>query len=155
MELHLYPDMVILPDFCFFVYSFAKKMTNKIPRKICKKVRQYTIYNNFLQFIKKYLHYLNISYIIGSSPIGSILGWIPEWPKGADCKSVSNAFEGSNPSPSIKRFRHLSESFFCYIIKRQPLLPQEAAVRVRRIRSSASHFVNFYDVRPLRQMPAL
>ena len=64
MELHLYPDMVILPDFCFFVYSFAKKMTNKIPRKICKKVRQYTIYNNFLQFIKKYLHYLNISYII-------------------------------------------------------------------------------------------
>ena len=29
-----------------------------------------------------------------------IFGWIPEWPKGADCKSVSNAFEGSNPSPS-------------------------------------------------------
>ena len=26
--------------------------------------------------------------VIGSSPIGSILGWIPEWPKGADCKSV-------------------------------------------------------------------
>ena len=28
-------------------------------------------------------------------------GWIPEWPKGADCKSVGNAFEGSNPSPTI------------------------------------------------------
>ena len=28
-------------------------------------------------------------------------GWIPEWPKGADCKSVSDAFEGSNPSPPI------------------------------------------------------
>ena len=46
----------------------------------------------------------------GSSPfIGSKLkisfiikyGWVPEWPKGADCKSVSSAFEGSNPSPSI------------------------------------------------------
>lgn len=72
MELHLYPDMVILPDFCFFVYSFAKKMTNKIPRKICKKVRQYTIYNNFLQFIKKYLHYLNISYIIPSLTVAEI-----------------------------------------------------------------------------------
>ena len=39
----------------------------------------------------------------GSSPfIGSVLfyGWVPEWPKGADCKSVSSAFEGSNPSPS-------------------------------------------------------
>ena len=51
--------------------------------------------------------------VIGSSPIvglnhemdlGSQIdyGWIPEWPKGADCKSVSNAFEGSNPSPSIE-----------------------------------------------------
>ena len=31
-------------------------------------------------------------------------GWIPEWPKGADCKSVSNAFGGSNPPPSISLF---------------------------------------------------
>ena len=28
-------------------------------------------------------------------------GWIPEWPKGTDCKSAGNAFEGSNPSPPI------------------------------------------------------
>ena len=43
--------------------------------------------------------------VIGSSPIGPIdYGWIPEWPKGADCKSVGTAFEGSNPSlPSIIR----------------------------------------------------
>ncbi len=34
-------------------------------------------------------------------------GWIPEWPKGADCKSVGDAFEGSNPSPSIQESRHL------------------------------------------------
>ena len=47
--------------------------------------------------------------VIGSSPIIGlqlnmvvlIFGWVPEWPKGADCKSVSDAFEGSNPSPSI------------------------------------------------------
>ena len=32
-----------------------------------------------------------------------LYGWIPEWPKGADCKSVGNAFEGSNPSPSISQ----------------------------------------------------
>ena len=30
-------------------------------------------------------------------------GWIPEWPKGTDCKSAGNAFEGSNPSPPIRR----------------------------------------------------
>ena len=39
--------------------------------------------------------------VIGSSPIIGFYGWIPEWPKGADCKSVGFAFEGSNPSPSI------------------------------------------------------
>ena len=46
----------------------------------------------------------------GSSPLigfglygpSNEYGWIPEWPKGADCKSVGTAFEGSNPSPSIK-----------------------------------------------------
>ncbi|CEO38434.1 hypothetical protein PPBDW_I20450 [Photobacterium kishitanii] len=27
-------------------------------------------------------------------------GGIPEWPKGADCKSAGTAFEGSNPSPT-------------------------------------------------------
>ena len=30
----------------------------------------------------------------------ALYGWVPEWPKGADCKSVSNAFGGSNPPPS-------------------------------------------------------
>ena len=42
--------------------------------------------------------------VIGSSPIiGLKYGWVPEWPKGADCKSVSDAFEGSNPSPSTEQ----------------------------------------------------
>ena len=41
--------------------------------------------------------------VIGSSPIGPTykFGWIPEWPKGADCKSVASCFGGSNPPPSI------------------------------------------------------
>ena len=29
-----------------------------------------------------------------------IIGGVPEWPKGSDCKSAGTAFEGSNPSPS-------------------------------------------------------
>ena len=28
-------------------------------------------------------------------------GWVPEWPKGTDCKSAANCFGGSNPPPSI------------------------------------------------------
>ena len=31
-----------------------------------------------------------------------IFGWVPEWPKGADCKSVVSDFGGSNPPPSTK-----------------------------------------------------
>ena len=39
--------------------------------------------------------------VIGSSPIVGLHGGVPEWPKGADCKSVALRFEGSNPSPTI------------------------------------------------------
>ena len=43
--------------------------------------------------------------VIGSSPIIGFeikyFGWIPEWPKGTDCKSAANCFGGSNPPPSI------------------------------------------------------
>ena len=52
--------------------------------------------------------------VIGSSPIiGLYYGWVPERPKGADCKSVVDDFEGSNPSPSI-RFKHLMLEAFIY-----------------------------------------
>ena len=47
--------------------------------------------------------------VIGSSPIIGFYGWVPEWPKGADCKSVSNAFGGSNPPPSIGEIHNLIE----------------------------------------------
>ena len=45
-------------------------------------------------------------------------GWVPEWPKGADCKSVSNAFGGSNPPPSICQMAYadvaqLAEQLIC------------------------------------------
>ena len=53
--------------------------------------------------------------VIGSSPIIGFYGWIPEWPKGADCKSVVDDFEGSNPSPSIdKKEQGVSCSFFVF-----------------------------------------
>ena len=42
--------------------------------------------------------------VIGSIPIVGSYGWIPEWPKGADCKSVAERFGGSNPPPSIHNF---------------------------------------------------
>ena len=58
--------------------------------------------------------------VVGSTPtVGSLLtmyldvtdigiivnlilyGWIPEWPKGTDCKSAGTAFGGSNPPSPI------------------------------------------------------
>ena len=44
----------------------------------------------------------------GSSPFIGLYGWIPEWPKGTDCKSAANCFGGSNPPPSIYLSKYLS-----------------------------------------------
>ena len=42
--------------------------------------------------------------VAGSSPItSSNHGRVPEWPKGADCKSAVADFGGSNPPPSTSR----------------------------------------------------
>src|SRR5258706_9230159 len=38
----------------------------------------------------------------------SVFGGLPEWPKGADCKSAGYAFDGSNPSPSTPNFPEFS-----------------------------------------------
>ena len=50
--------------------------------------------------------------VAGSSPIASsslaiYTGGVPEWPKGADCKSAGGAYGGSNPPPSTKDFLKL------------------------------------------------
>ena len=37
----------------------------------------------------------------GTVPPLQFYGWVPEWPKGTDCKSAGNAFGGSNPPPSM------------------------------------------------------
>ena len=35
-----------------------------------------------------------------------VVGEVPEWPKGTDCKSVGEAYGGSNPPlPTIKQFK--------------------------------------------------
>ena len=41
-------------------------------------------------------------------------GRIPEWPKGTDCKSAGDAFEGSNPSPSIIFFYNFA--YLLYVL---------------------------------------
>ena len=47
--------------------------------------------------------------VFGSSPnIGSFFGRFPEWPKGADCKSVASCFGGSNPPSPTKNQEYRS-----------------------------------------------
>ena len=43
----------------------------------------------------------------GSSPFIGSYGWIPEWPKGTDCKSAALCFGGSNPPPSTHIARYV------------------------------------------------
>ncbi len=42
-------------------------------------------------------------------------GEVPEWPKGADCKSAGDAFEGSNPSLSTTLFAGIAQ-----LVEREP-----------------------------------
>ena len=41
-----------------------------------------------------------------------VFGSVPEWPKGADCKSVVDDFGGSNPPAPTKKKDRLWRSFF-------------------------------------------
>ena len=61
---------------CFFKHALAHKISKK-PKKYLAKTF-FFVYNKFVH------------------------GWIPEWPKGTDCKSAGNAFDGSNPSSPTK-----------------------------------------------------
>ena len=52
-------------------------------------------------------------------PAPSKYGGVPEWPKGADCKSVVFDFDGSNPSSSTNAKNGFYRSlFFCVHIER-------------------------------------
>ena len=48
----------------------------------------------------------------------SINGGVPEWPKGADCKSVASRFGGSNPPSSTKKATDLSVAFLMKFVLR-------------------------------------
>ena len=51
-------------------------------------------------------------------PLPAPFGGIPEWLKGADCKSAGSAFDGSNPSPTtiLKQQAPQTRCFFCLIV---------------------------------------
>ncbi len=53
----------------------------------------------------------------------NVFGGLPEWPKGADCKSAGYAFDGSNPSPSTAWTKKGQEETFAgvaQLVERQP-----------------------------------
>ena len=61
--------------------------------------------------------------VAGSSPIASSSrGGVPEWLKGADCKSVGDAFGGSNPPPppSNCAVLFIGAAGIAQLVERQP-----------------------------------
>ena len=53
----------------------------------------------------------------------SVFGGLPEWPKGADCKSAGYVFDGSNPSPSTGealKGQEASNAGVAQLVERQP-----------------------------------
>ena len=57
-------------------------------------------------------------------------GEVPEWPKGADCKSVSYAFDGSNPSLPTKKSVHICVRIFYLLPITYSLFPPKNQVRI-------------------------
>ncbi len=101
----------------------------------------------------------------GSSPLassalgtrGSIkklrsYGGLPEWPKGADCKSAGYAFDGSNPSPSTP---HLS--FVSFFFSRRKASTQRGSSSVGRASAFQAERRRFEPGLPLaeRSLPHL
>jgi hypothetical protein len=63
---------------------------------------------------------------------GYFLGGVPEWLKGADCKSAGYAFEGSNPSPSTTKIHKNAGSLvFCGCSSMVELQPSKLIAWVR------------------------
>ena len=70
--------------------------------------------------------------VVGSTPTtSSKRGKIPEWPKGADCKSVGTAFGGSNPPLPTKKktsqcgvFFYAGKGVFCAVYPARRVAPE-------------------------------
>ena len=70
--------------------------------------------------------------VVGSTPTtSSKRGKIPEWPKGADCKSVGTAFGGSNPPLPTKKktsqcgvFFYAGNRGFCAVYTARRVAPE-------------------------------
>ena len=70
--------------------------------------------------------------VVGSTPTtSSKRGKIPEWPKGADCKSVGTAFGGSNPPLPTKKktsqcgvFFYAGNRGFCAVYTARRITPR-------------------------------
>ena len=56
-------------------------------------------------------------------------GWIPEWPKGTDCKSAAFCFGGSNPPPPIPVYQDMLYNSICQLrqVVHLPVFPHGQA----------------------------
>ena len=59
-----------------------------------------------------------------------INGSVPEWPKGADCKSVVCDFGGPNPPAPTKILVRKNEDFFCFLLQNIPVIYLQSEFRM-------------------------
>ena len=77
--------------------TFNQGVRSSNLRWVTKRVRN-ALYAGVAQLVEQLICNQQVR---GSSPFtSSINGGVPEWPKGADCKSVASRFGGSNPPSS-------------------------------------------------------
>ena len=78
------------------------------------------------------------SSIVFSSQTSSY-GRVPEWPKGADCKSVVSDFDGSNPSSPTKQSKS-KDLLFCLVGKKK----MDSKARSHRVAATKTGYVLFF-----------
>ena len=109
----------------------AKKHRKKTPEKTLKCVRQFAI------ILKRW-------------------GRIPEWPKGADCKSVAFRFDGSNPSSPTSINPHIFVRYVGFIYVFDPLIDPLGLFLKQKTGASFMRFPGLFSfwrlfvLRPLR-----
>ena len=120
------PMLVLLAPFRFFQTSETKVLTNpRLSAIIIFAVMGWRCYAGVAQLVEQLICNQQVG---GSNPSTSSTiqyGGVPEWPKGADCKSVAFRFGGSNPPSSTT----WPQSLLCGHV----FYPQDKKHAVRRL----------------------
>ena len=73
--------------------------------------------------------FVQISYVVCVSITYALIGEVPKWPTGPDCKSGGSAFAGSNPALTTTLVEFLLESLLAQVVEHMGSKGAERSLR--------------------------